>query len=496
MGLTLSRREIEQFQQLILRRTGIVIEEARHEVLRFSLEQRLAGTGCGSAAAYYQFLQEQGDREFQELIQLLTVGETFFFRTEQHWQALKQEVLPELIAWRRQEAEEQAGREGSGQPSPSLRLWSAGCASGEEPYSLAILLHELIPDLARWTITLLGSDINEHALATAIRGRYGRRSVESATDPAYRERHFALKKDTYELDKRVREIVEFRALNLVRDSYPSLLSNTCDMDLILCRNVTIYFTPELAREVQNKLYRSLSPGGLLLIGHAETIIDRLLGFTVVHKGGITFYQRPAAGLVLPPLQEPIKVPLDRRSQVLTDGLPLPPPEQRGQEHLQRGLEYLRGGLVDRARQELEEALQALPRSPKVHCALGEVYASTDLEEMALEQWQQAIDLDSLYPLPYFFLGLLYKSRGDRSRAEELLRKAIYLDPQMVLARFHLAQLYHAGGQSQYAIREYRNTRRYLRDMPAQQFVEHSEGFTIGLVQRLCDKAISELNGSK
>jgi len=493
----LSGREFEQFRQLILHRSGLVIEESRQEVLRFSLEQRLEKTGHVSLAAYYSRLQERGDREFQELIQLLTIGETFFFRTDQHWQSLKTHVLPELIEQRRKEAAERSRHAHTGKlVAPTLRIWSAGCASGEEPYSLAILLLELIPDLPRWNITLLGSDINEQALDTAIRGHFNRRSVETTMDPAYRDRYFTIVDNNYVLSQRVRQLVEFRALNLVHDPYPSLLNNTKDMDLILCRNVTIYFESELAREVQHKLYRSLAAGGFLLLGHAETFNDRLAESKMAERDGVVFYTRPPLAPTLPPMQEfyrqdPIKVPIDRWSHSLPESVPAP--ARRGEQHLAHGLAYLRESRFDLAKTELDEALKLLPSNPQVYCALGEIYAALSQEDHAIHQWKQSIELDSLYPLPYFFLGILYKSRSNYQKAEEHLRQAIYLDPQMVLARFHLAQLFQADGHRQEAAREYRNTQRYLQNLPADQFVEHAEGFTIGLVQRLCEKALSELN---
>ena len=186
VGNRFSPSELAQFRRLIQRRSGLVIDETRDEVLRFALALRLEQTDQPSPEAYLRHLDGGEEREFQELIQLLTVGETFFFRTEQHWLALRQHVLPALIARRRREAVE---REGQG-AIPSLRLWSAGCASGEEAYSLAILLLELVPDLADWHLTLLGTDINEQALATAIRGRYSRRSVETGLEPTWRDRYF------------------------------------------------------------------------------------------------------------------------------------------------------------------------------------------------------------------------------------------------------------------------------------------------------------------
>ena len=182
----------------------------------------------------------------------LTVGETYFFREPQVFDVLQTHILPALIQSRRQ----------SGQ---HLRLWSAGCASGEEAYSLAILLQRLLPDFRQWNISILATDINPHALQKAAAGIYGDWSFRNAP-PWLREGYFrAIPGGRYEIAPAVRDMVTFSYLNLAADVYPSLLNNTNAMDIIFCRNVLMYFSPQRAQQVIHNLYRCLVDGGWLIV---------------------------------------------------------------------------------------------------------------------------------------------------------------------------------------------------------------------------------------
>src|SRR5712691_1715329 len=210
----------------------------------------------------------------------LTVGETYFFREKSSLGVLANEVLPELIRARR-----------GGQQL--LRLWSAGCCTGEEAYSLACLLSGLLPDPQDWHITILGTDINPRSLRKAIDGIYTRWSFRD-NPPWLTERYFeAITDGRFGVRDRVKKMVTFSYLNLVEDSYPSLPTNTTAMDVILCRNVLMYFAPEVAGRVVNKLYRSLVDGGWLIVSPTETSQPLFSDFATVNFPGAVFYQKGA-----------------------------------------------------------------------------------------------------------------------------------------------------------------------------------------------------------
>lgn len=185
-----------------------------------------------------------------------TIGETYFLRDKRGFEIIGERVLPELIRARR----------GIGQ---RLRIWSAGCCTGEEPYSIAILLDRALPDLSDWQVTILATDINPRFLQKAAEGVFSEWSFRDA--PVWlKERYFQpVTGRRYAILPRIRERVAFAYLNLADDVYPSLAGNTNAMDLILCRNVLMYFVPERAEKVVDNFCRSLVEGGWLVVSAVE-----------------------------------------------------------------------------------------------------------------------------------------------------------------------------------------------------------------------------------
>ncbi|HEY6838762.1 MAG TPA: protein-glutamate O-methyltransferase CheR [Geobacteraceae bacterium] len=194
--------------------------------------------------------------QVETLAGTVTVGETYFWREEKSLDALREEVIPALMRAR-------SGDE------RHLRIWSAGCSSGEEPYSIAILLHRMGTALRDWRVTIHATDINPRALARAREGIYGEWSFR--TTPAWvRNGYFRRRSDgKLEVIPEIRTMVEFAYLNLADDVYPLLFNNTNAMDLILCRNVLMYFAPELAQKVVSRFHRCLVAGGWLVVSPCE-----------------------------------------------------------------------------------------------------------------------------------------------------------------------------------------------------------------------------------
>src|SRR5262249_13640041 len=166
---------------------------------------------------------------WQEILQVITIGETYFFRNQDQFNALRTSVLPDII-----EKHEKAHHK-------QIRIWSAGCASGEEIYSIAILLRELIADLSSWSIHLLGTDINAGSLNRARQGTYRSWSFRNETPEDLQDRWFTHRGESYKIDPAIQKMVTFNLLNLVSDNYPSPETETEQMDLIMFRNVSIYF---------------------------------------------------------------------------------------------------------------------------------------------------------------------------------------------------------------------------------------------------------------
>lgn len=216
-------------------------------------------------------------------------GETYFFRDRGQFDLLRFRLLPELIGRRRE--------------AKILRLWSAGCASGEEAYSLAMLVDMLLPEREEWDILILGTDIDPAALEKARRGRYGQWSFRLVSAGLQR-RYFRREGEEWELDEGIREMARFRALDLIGGDFPD--AELRDMDLILCRNVFIYFRPEEVERVAAKMAAALSEGGYLMTGHTELMGHTVAGLTSrLFPEGVVYQGAVSAGRPSPPAPLPL-----------------------------------------------------------------------------------------------------------------------------------------------------------------------------------------------
>ena len=225
-------------------------------------------------------------QQVETLASHLTVGETYFFRDRKLFEILEGSILPALIEERRK-----TGRQ--------LRIWSAGCATGEEPYSIAILLGRMIRDIEDWNITLLATDINPLFLHRSLSGTYGEWSFRDV-QPWIKKRYFR-KTDlgTHEILPDIRKRVTFSYHNLAEDPYPSLVNNTNAMDIIFCRNVLMYFSKNRQKEVIGKFYRCLVDGGFLIVSPAEMSAPLFSPFASESFQEATLYRKDPARTAAP-----------------------------------------------------------------------------------------------------------------------------------------------------------------------------------------------------
>ncbi|MGV3720316.1 MAG: CheR family methyltransferase, partial [Actinomycetota bacterium] len=244
---------LETILHLIRARTGWELRDEDGARLREKLLGRLTAVR-ETPATYVQRLEtEPQGAEWSELLALLSNPETYFFRDSRQIALLKDRILPELLERRR--------------PHRSLRIWSAGCSTGEEAYSLAFLLQELAPDLASWEVLILGTDVNPQVIEKAREGRYREWSFRGRH--AKLDRYFNREGDTWRVKDHLRRLATFRLGNLVDDQFPDARSEIREMDLIVCRNVFIYFSRPAVAKVVAKMAATLRQGGFLVTGHTE-----------------------------------------------------------------------------------------------------------------------------------------------------------------------------------------------------------------------------------
>lgn len=401
--------------------------------------------------------------QVEALASHLTVGETYFFREQRSLDILEQRILPELLCARTP-------------TEKHLRIWSAGCCSGEEPYSIAMLLDRLIPDIQNWKLTILATDINPRFLRKAAQGVYGEWSFRD-TPGWLRERYFTKRQDgRFEIQPRIRRMVSFSYLNLAEDAYPSLLNGTSAMDLILCRNVLMYFAQDRARKVVDKLQRSLVDGGWLITSPAETSSVLFSAFTAVEFPGAFLYRRMAA-TGPPSVAVGYPEPWDDQ-EVATTHASVPEPAAFNLALSTFVSEVSRQTGAEQAAQAeganlREQDEHETPRRNARACADAGRLAE------ALEWCQKAISADKLNPGHHYLLATIEQERGQFEAAERSLGRALYLAPDFALAHFALGNLCLSGARQREARRHFANALSLLRAAPAQALLPEADGLSTG-----------------
>lgn len=267
-----------KLRDLIKDKSGIYFGSQKSYTLENKLAPRLEDLNLNTLEEYYYFLcyDAQRDREFNLLTNTLTVNETSFFRNPPQINAFQNKILPEILEKRR------------GENELRLRVWSAGCSTGEEPYTLAIIIKETLgQELYRWFIDILASDIDMTVINFAEKGTYSAYSLRNAPSQ-YKEKHFRVNQDSYQIHDEVKRRVRFRRLNLVDENQMKLVPS---MDVIFCRNVLIYFEESSRKKTISYFYDILKPGGYLFVGHSESLHQLSRAFKPVLFSGAFAYKK-------------------------------------------------------------------------------------------------------------------------------------------------------------------------------------------------------------
>jgi len=263
--------EFNRLRELVYARTGIALSDAKRELVYGRLARRLRKLKLASFAEYCQLVEQPGSDEIQELTNAITTNLTSFFREGYHFEQLAAEALPQL------ESERMATRR--------LRLWSAGCSTGEEPYSLAVVMRECLAHLANWDVKLLATDIDSKVLATAAEGVYPAERFKGVSAERVRNwfPQLAGRPGFCAAAAELKSLITFKQLNLL-DAWPM----RGPFDVIFCRNVVIYFDKATQRKLFDRMAEMQEPGGWLFIGHSENLHNVTQRYKLV---GRTVYRR-------------------------------------------------------------------------------------------------------------------------------------------------------------------------------------------------------------
>ncbi len=444
-----------RFERLIALQMGLQLRPRDRETLRGTLAARMAALRLRDADDYHRLLQAgtpAAESEWDLLTARLTNNESYFFRDKGQMALLRERILPELIL------RNQARR--------SLRLWSAGCSTGEEPYSLAILVDELLPQLgessgSRWEIVILGTDIDEQALQLASRGIYGSWSFRTM-EPAHKKRCFHRREGGWQVTESSRSIVTFGRCNLVADSFPSTATGIYEMDLILCRNVFIYFGREAISAVLTKFAQTLRAGGYLMTGHTEiqgqpieSLQVRTFPESVVYRRvgkasiGVATGARAAGspigtvgghGIPAAHSQSPLPAPAASHAS------PASTPQATVVEHALADAEACYAARDYIAVIQTLRPLQE-PTEDRVLVLCAHAHANLGHYEEASGCCRRLIERCAFASEPYELLASIAQEQRHYDEAKRLLKMALYLAPTSPFAYLELGALYLSEGDT-------------------------------------------------
>ena len=265
----------DKFVKLIYKKTGIYYEYNKKYYVEKRIEKCAEQLAVDNLHDYYMMLKFSDDTaEFDRLINELTVNETYFFRDFPQLRNFAEDVLPIVVR-------EKGSRK-------KLKIWSAACSSGEEPYTLSIILHEMLEDYENWEVEIIASDINTEVLQHAKIGLYESRAVRDVP-LEYLEKYFTKRHDKYLINLNVRKPVTFKRINLMDEKE---MSSIRGCDFIFCRNCLIYFNDESRKSVLSSFYKSLNPGGFIFLGYSESVGRISSAYKVQRIGDAIVYSRP------------------------------------------------------------------------------------------------------------------------------------------------------------------------------------------------------------
>lgn len=403
-----------------------------------------------------------GRKDLEILASHLTVGESYFFRDPDAFAALQQFVLPDLVRRR-------------GETSRRIRVWSAGCSSGEEAYSLAMALMGFLNVGEQWHVSIVATDINPHALAIARDGVYGNWSFRIPT-PEWAQHWLVLRPDGRRaVAPGIKSMVTFGWLNLMDDPYPSIETNTNAIDVIFCRNVLMYFHPERVRQVLERLAACLLDDGWLVVSPVEASLVTTPLLTACRLPGTVFFRKVADGALSAP--EPATIPLPTV-------LPAEPPISPGipDDPAHRALAH-----------PIVESAAAAPLvdagTPMLQQARG--LANRGLLAESLAMCDMAISHDRLDAGWTYLRASVLIELGEIEDAMAALRRSIYLDHGFVMPLFVLANLLLSRGRRKEARLHFRNALELLAKLDAEEALPEADGITAGRLAEIVLATLAE-----
>ncbi len=471
--LTIEKSALEQLASLLLERAGLKITPDGYYGLKLAISARMPALGLADGDDYVRRLRERaGEAELRALLPLVTVGKTEFFRDARQFKAIEKKLFPDLLAQARREQQQ-------------VRIWSAGCATGEEPYSLAMAAVEA--GFTSEEIDIWATDLNPVAVESARLGRFSAKRMMGVS-PERLKRFFHETHDGYEVLPILRKYTRFEGVNLAAPVFPKVRPGSLDM--VLCRNVIIYFDLPTIRGLMDRFHQALRPQGVLLLGYSESLFKVYDRFEMFEVEGSFAYRRPAEGkekkkareaketkaAAAPPSGAKTRaadLKLHEEPPRRTRAAERPPPEEprprARRDALRSPIERLEEVAKRVERGDFAEALEQVkalsddqPNDLAAILTLGNIYSLMGDDAHAQEAFSLALLREPLCVEARIFGGVAAMQANRHQEAKEELTKALFLEPSLALGHYLLAQAYERLGAHDSARKSYRNAIEQLR----------------------------------
>ncbi|MEI6415195.1 MAG: protein-glutamate O-methyltransferase CheR [Pseudomonadota bacterium] len=461
------------FKTLIKQYCGLLFEGTAEGKLDMVVRERLVACQIPEAVGYYaRLLRDAG--EMRELVNRLTINETYFNREPEHLNLLMGRLVPRLLA----------------RPSTAgpLKILSAGCSTGEEPYSIAMALYEKYGESTHRLFQILGGDIDQRALEQAQTACYTEFSFRGLAE-SLRQRYFDQDGEKYRVKETLRRLVTLLPLNLLATSYPDALQK---VDIVFFRNVSIYFDIPTRRLIQTHLASLLKADGYLLLGTTETLANDLGILSLVSEDGVFYFARnPPFAMAQAVLPMPAMTHRDQ-----TTRRPRTPPLAMAMAtDFDTAFGLARDQRHDEALTHISSLTRASPQDPRPHLLHAHIRLQRREFAEAETAAQQALALDNWFVDGLVLMGLIaLKWRGQPEDAIRWFKQAVYVRTGCWPAHYYLAELYRSGGNRQLARREYRLVLNQLdaETEPDGDLKAYPLVFPLAELRLLCERHLSQL----
>jgi chemotaxis protein methyltransferase CheR len=446
--------DLAPFVRLIKERCGLFINDPKHSSLTQAIRERMSSTGLNCHAKYFNIILDDA-KETLRLVDLLTNNETYFFRESKHFKLFSDKLVPELLKNKREEEK--------------IKVLSAGCSTGEEPYSLVISLIKKFGPKIMDSINVIGCDINQKAIQSARMGVYKEHSFRNV-EKEFREEYFdRLSGERYQLKDYVRDSVEFIIWNMVSDIYPRSLVNA---NIIFYRNVSIYFEPDTRRKVFLRLSDLLSDNGYLFLSSSETFSHNMGSLFLEEREEVFLYRKNATlrlnhqknmrSATLAPSKNGSEI-TQNRSGIADHCPPVQSDSQKDKGKLksedihalfEKALGHAKKKEIEKALQYLDTLLAGSSSFAKAYNLKASILIHQQRFDEAKSHCLKTLELDEWNLECHILLGLIAKIEGNEREALIHFKGALYIDPGCWLAHMHRGDIHNALGELESACRDY------------------------------------------